>query len=64
MESLTALLSELAGEGRTVLLTTHDLARAVDLGRRVVVLMHGHVVHDVPPAGLDAAALRAVYAGG
>jgi ABC-type uncharacterized transport system ATPase component len=43
------------------LLTTHDLAHAVALGQRVVVLMRGLVVHDVPPAELDATALRAVY---
>jgi heme exporter protein A len=63
-ESLTALLSELATDGRTVLLTTHDLARAADLGCRVVVLMHGQVVRDLPPAELNATALRAAYAGG
>jgi heme exporter protein A len=52
---LTALLAELAGEGCTILLTTHDLARGLDVGQRLIVLAHGAVVHDVPRASVDLA---------
>jgi heme exporter protein A len=45
-ESLTDLLAELAGAGCTVLLTTHDLARGLVEGRRVVVLSRGRLVYD------------------
>lgn len=43
---LTDLLAELAGEGCTVLLTTHNLGRGLAVGHRVVVLARGHLVYD------------------
>ena len=43
---LTDLLTELAGEGCTVLLTTHNLERGLAVGRRVVVLVRGRIVYD------------------
>jgi heme exporter protein A len=50
---LTALLAELAGDGCTILLTTHDLARGLEVGQRLVVLAHGDIVYDVPRTHLD-----------
>jgi heme exporter protein A len=58
---LTALLAELAGDGRTILLTTHDLARGLQVGQRLVVLAHGGVVHDVPRASVDLACFPDEY---
>jgi len=43
---LTGLLAELTGEGCTTLLTTHDLGRGLEVGRRVVVLARGRLVYD------------------
>ena len=43
---LTDLLSELAGEGCAVILTTHNLERGLMAGRRVVVLVRGRIVYD------------------
>jgi heme exporter protein A len=43
---LTDLLDELAGEGCTILLTTHDLNRGLAMGGRVVVLSRGRLVYD------------------
>jgi heme exporter protein A len=43
---LTDLLVELAGEGCTVLLTTHNLERGLTAARRVVVLVWGQIVYD------------------
>ena len=60
-QSLTALLVELMGEGRTILLTTHDLDRGLDVGRRVVVLARGRIVHDTPRAGVDPASFPEEY---
>ena len=45
-QALTDLLGELAGEGCTVLLTTHDLERGLAMGHRVVVLSRGRLVYD------------------
>lgn len=43
---LTGLLTGLAEDGCTVLLTTHNLERGLALGQRVVVLSRGRVVYD------------------
>ena len=45
-QALTGLLAELTGEGGTILLTTHDLGRGLEVGRRVVVLAQGRLVYD------------------
>lgn len=45
-ELLTDLLMELAGKGRTILLTTHNLDRGLATGRRVLVLNQGNLVYD------------------
>ena len=47
-ETLTTLLTELAEEGCTLLLTTHNLEHQLTLGRRVIVLLKGKVAHDAP----------------
>lgn len=61
VQVLTALLAELAGDGCTILLTTHDLARGLEVGQRLVVLAHGGVVYDVPWAGVDLASFPEEY---
>jgi heme exporter protein A len=50
---LTDLLGELAEEGATVLLTTHNLERALTAGRRVVVLSRGRLVYDQPWTAIE-----------
>jgi ABC-type multidrug transport system ATPase subunit len=58
---LTDLLANLVGEGCTVLLTTHNLERALTVGHRVVVLARGLVVHDTSQAEVDPATFTEVY---
>ncbi|MCU0519509.1 MAG: heme ABC exporter ATP-binding protein CcmA [Anaerolineae bacterium] len=56
-DRLTALLSGLSGEGRTLLLTTHALESVALAGRRGVILSRGRVVYDGvidDPAGFGA----------
>ena len=43
-----------ASEGRTVILTTHYIEEADQLAERVVVIDHGHVIADAPPAQIKA----------
>jgi heme exporter protein A len=50
---LTDLLGELAEDGATVLLTTHNLERALTTGRRVVVLSRGRLVYDQPWTAIE-----------
>ena len=43
-------LKEWAGQGRTIVLTTHYLEEADELAHRIVVINHGEVVADASPA--------------
>ena len=58
---LVDLLAEAAREGRTVLLTTHDLERTLDMADRLVVLNRGRVVFDAKRDELDVGSLKEAY---
>jgi heme exporter protein A len=61
VDTLTALLQELAGQGCTVLLTTHRLDRGPNAGDRVLILHQGRIVDDRPGATLSREALSDIY---
>ena len=52
-----ALVTEFAGEGMTVVMSTHNLGQAKRLSRRVLCLDDGRVVADLPTEQFFAAAL-------
>jgi ABC-type multidrug transport system ATPase subunit len=58
---LTDLLADLAGEGCTVVLTTHNLERGLIAGRRVVVLVRGRIVYDERGEAIDPATFPDTY---
>ncbi len=58
---LVDLLAEAAREGRTVLLTTHDLERTLDMADRLAVLNGGRVVFTAKRDELDAGSLKEAY---
>lgn len=58
---LARLLRSVAGEGRTILLTTHNLARGVDFADRVLVLAGGKIVADEPASALTSSTLSELY---
>ncbi len=60
-QMLSGLLAQLAGEGRTILLATHDLAHSLELGQRVLILAHGRLVYDERTDAVTPATLAAVY---
>jgi heme exporter protein A len=60
-QDLTTLLRELAEGGCTLLLTTHNLSRALAIGYRIVVLSRGRVVHDAPQSEVDVADFPHLY---
>ena len=60
-QALTGLLTELTGEGCTTLLTTHDLGRGLEVGRRVVVLARGRLVYDERREGISPATFPDTY---
>ena len=58
---LTDLLAELAGEGCTILLTTHNLERGLAVGQRVMVLDRGRLVYDERRKAINPAEFPATY---
>jgi heme exporter protein A len=58
---LDGLLREVAAQGRTVLMTTHDLPRALASASRVMILSRGAIAFDAPRAQIDPAAFAARY---
>jgi heme exporter protein A len=58
---LADVLTGVAAEGRTVLLTTHNLERGLVGCDRVIILNRGRVVHDADRAQIDPASFAGVY---
>lgn len=58
---LDTLLTEVAARGRTVLMTTHDLGRALSLASRFIILSGGKIAHSAPTAGVTLAELMDTY---
>ncbi len=58
---LDSVLGEVAARGRTVVMTSHDLARAADLATRFDVLSRGVIAASVQRAEIDPNGLLAFY---
>lgn len=58
---LTDLLADLAGEGCTVLMTTHNLERGLAAGDRVAVLAQGRIVYDEQKEDIDSVTFDKTY---
>ncbi len=58
---LVDLLAEASQRGRSVLLTTHNLERSLDLADRLAVLNRGKVVFTAKRDELDAGSLKETY---
>ncbi len=51
---IEALIAALAGEGMTIVMTTHDLGQARRLSQRVLFFNKGHLIEDQPTAAFFA----------
>jgi heme exporter protein A len=60
-ERLGARVRALAGEGRAVVLVTHDLAQAAALGDAVLLLVRGRIAFDSGGAPADPAAIARAW---
>jgi heme exporter protein A len=58
---LDGLLEAAHAEGRTIVMSTHQLDRAAALASRVIILSRGGVGYDNRADGLDALQLAAIY---
>lgn len=59
---LDRVLREVAARGRTVLMTTHNVARGLALADRVAILSRGKIAHDAPREGISELAFAELYA--
>jgi heme exporter protein A len=60
-EALDGLLTQVSSEGRTVLMTSHDLVRAAGLASRVDILFGGKIARSIQRGELPAADLADAY---
>ena len=60
-QTLDNLLRAAHAEGRTIVMTTHQLERVPALASRVLILTRGSIGYDAPATVCDALALSAVY---
>ncbi len=60
--TLDGLLQQSHDDGRTIIMTTHQLERAARLATRIVILHRGRASYDAPAADLTPQALAARYA--
>jgi len=63
-EILDRILKDVALEGRTVVMTSHDLVRSAELASRLVLLTKGKIFNSISTDGLDSADLVDFYKGG
>lgn len=59
--ALDALIATARAEGRTILLTTHHLDKAVQLAERILILSRGVIAYDQTTAGLTEHDLTEAY---
>jgi len=57
----TAICRELAAEGKTIFMATHDIFNAVNVGSRIGIMKQGSLVHIVNTNGLSANELQQLY---
>ena len=58
---LREVLVALGGQARTVLMTTHNLERGLELCDRAAILVNGHIVHQADKSQLDLTSFREAY---
>jgi len=49
--NLRRLFKDLAGRGKTILMSTHNLGAAFDIAHRYIILDAGRIIRDVPAVG-------------
>ncbi len=60
-EMLRQVLQSIATEGRTVLMTTHNLERGLEMCDRVAILVKGRIVYQARRDEVDASRFRETY---
>ncbi len=54
MDSLSRMLTDLHQQGRTIILTNHDIPQSIGLAHRAIILRRGRIVLEGPTASMSA----------
>lgn len=57
----TQICKDLAAQGKTIFMATHDIFNAVNVGTRIGIMKEGSLVHTVDTADITAAELQNLY---
>lgn len=57
----TAICKQLAGEGKSIFMATHDIFNAVNVGSRIGIMKAGSLVHEVATSDINANQLQQLY---
>ena len=57
----TESCKDLARQGKTIFMATHDIFNAVNVGHRIGIMKEGHLVHTVNTKDISATALQQLY---
>lgn len=57
----TKICKDLAGEGKTIFMTTHDIFNAVNVGTKIGIMKQGKLVHTVDTKEVTANELQQLY---
>jgi ABC-2 type transport system ATP-binding protein len=52
---------ELAAEGKTILMATHDIFNAVNVGTKIGIMKQGELVHTIATSAITANELQKLY---
>lgn len=58
---LDGLLAQSHAQGRTIIMTTHQIERAARITSRVIILSRGRIGYDAPASATDPLALASIY---
>ena len=58
---LGELIGRLSDDGSAVLMATHDIFRAKEIGDRIGIMMHGKLVNLLQASELDAKEIESIY---
>jgi ABC-2 type transport system ATP-binding protein len=57
----TKICKELAAEGKTIFMATHDIFNAVNVGTKIGIMKQGELVHTLNTNEITASALQELY---
>lgn len=60
-DEFTTICKDLADEGKSLFMATHDIFNAVNVGTRIGIMNDGRLVHTVETASINASELQQLY---